>query len=260
MEISAKDNPKIKNYCKLATSKRYRHELGEFVLEGARICIDCAKQDNPKINIMNIFATHEAIDKYLDGDTKLLENAGEFYYISKQVAEKMRQTDNSQEIFMQVKIPKVENFNSNNSKICIMDNLQDPGNVGTILRTCDALGIKSVFLCSCCDLYNPKTIRATMGSIFHLDIYDEYSFEQAVQIMQENNIVVYGSVLDSTAKSLDSVEFAEKSAVVIGNEGRGMSKEDIGLCNEKITIKMKGCLDSLNASMAAGIILWEMNK
>lgn len=261
MEISARDNPKIKNYCKLAANRRYRHEMGEFVLEGARICIDCAKQsaDNPKINIVNIFVTHEAVDKYLDGNAEIFENVGDFYYISKQVAEKMRQTDNSQEIFMQVKIPKADDF-SGNSKVCILDNLQDPGNVGTILRTCDALGINSVFLCSCCDLYNPKTIRATMGSIFHLDIYDGYSFEQTVQIMRKNNITVYGSVLDNTAKSLDSIKFAGKSAAVIGNEGKGMPEEDINLCDEKITIKMKGCLDSLNASMAAGIILWEMNK
>ena len=135
--------------------------------------------------------------------------------------------------------------------------MQDPGNLGTILRTAEAFGINGILLSKgCCDLYNPKVLRASMGGVFRLPLS---VCEDLVQTLGEcaHTLPVLASVVDATALSVTA---APKSGAVavIGNEGNGMSEAAIAACTHRVTIPMAGRAESLNASMAAGILLWEL--
>lgn len=148
---------------------------------------------------------------------------------------------------------------SKGGRYLVLDNLQDPGNVGTILRTADAVGVDGVVMCNnCCELYNPKTIRSAMGSVFRLDIYSADTLSEVCGVFGKYGIKTCAAVVDSSAVSVTECDFSGNCAVVIGNEGNGLSAEDANICDEKITIRMQGNINSLNAAMAGGIILWEM--
>ncbi len=131
--------------------------------------------------------------------------------------------------------------------------------MGTILRSADACGIDGVFLCGCCDVFSSKVIRSTMGSLFRVNIA-VMDIDTAIEKLKSNGITIYSAVIDKNAKSLVECDFTKGCAVMIGNEGNGLSEEHIALSNIPMTIKMKGRLNSLNAAMAAGIIMWEMSE
>lgn len=129
-----------------------------------------------------------------------------------------------------------------------------------IIRTADALGIDGIIASECCDLYNPKVIRSTMGSIFRMKIFTEPDTDIIFSELSGKNIKSFASVTDSDALNINSVNFNGGCAVFIGNEGNGLPEEVSEKCTEKITIPMHGTINSLNAAMAAGIIMWELKR
>ncbi|MBQ7783841.1 MAG: RNA methyltransferase, partial [Oscillospiraceae bacterium] len=141
----------------------------------------------------------------------------------------------------------------------ILDNIQDPGNMGTMLRTADACGIDAVITCSCCDIYNPKVVRSAMGSLMRVTVIDD-DINSAADILHSKNVPIFAAVVDSTALSLKQCDFSQGGAVMIGNEGNGLSPDHIALADIPMTIKMHGQINSLNAAMAAGIIMWELTS
>ena len=162
--ITSKDNPSIKLYRKLSDSKKSRKENGLFVLEGARLCFDSSVVSMIELLII----TETAYDKYAD---KLFDIEKSIIKISDELGNKLSDTVNTQGVFAICKIPEkteLSDFIECNKKYIVLNSLQDPSNVGTVIRTADALGIDGVILCKCCDLYNPKVIRGTMGSIFRI--------------------------------------------------------------------------------------------
>lgn len=268
MYIAGRNNPKIKLFFKLSASKKARQETGLFVLEGARLCADALNEwKSGKLNIYAAFASETALEKYADYiDLNLFsdEKSGKFFIVEENLCNKMSETQASQGIFMIAKMCNKAlhpDCIKPDGKYLIMNNLQDPGNVGTILRTCDAVGIDGVVMTNnSCDLYNPKVIRSAMGSIFRLNVYTYSNFAETNEMFKSRGVKTMAAVIDKDAVSLDHVDFSGGTAVVIGNEGNGLSHEDAVLCNERITIKMHGNINSLNAAMAAGIILWEMTS
>ncbi len=266
MHIVSRDNPKIKLFLKLSSSKKTRQENGFFVLEGARLCGDALSEwKSGRLEIYAAFASETALEKYADYIDPALfsdEKSNVFFKVDEKLCAKISETQASQGVFMIAKI-KDNTLNSDcinpDGKYLIMNNLQDPGNVGTILRTCDAVGVDGVIMTNnCCDLYNPKVIRSAMGSVFRLNVYAGSDFAETNNIFRSCGVKTMAAVIEKDAVSLDSADFSGGCAVVIGNEGNGLSHEDAMLCDEKITIKMQGNINSLNAAMAAGIILWEM--
>lgn len=266
MYIASKENPKIKLWNKLSQSKKARVQEGLFVLEGARLCAEAIDQwKNGKLEIYAAFAAEDALEKYCDYIPRelFLDNEyKKFFVVSDEVSRKMSETKGAQGIYIiahyQNKLLS-ENDLDKNGRYLILDNLQDPGNVGTILRTADAVGVSGVVMCNnCCELYNPKTIRSAMGSVFRLQIYHEKDLQTVCDLFGKLAVKTYAAVIDKDAVSLTDVDFENGCAVVIGNEGNGLSAEDSSCCDEKITIKMQGNINSLNAAMAGGIILWEM--
>ena len=256
--ISSKDNPNIKFYQKLSRDKKYRNEYNMFVLEGMRLCFDAVKE-NAELHC--IFITENAAEKYGEALNLLCENAKKTLYITNELGEKLSDTGSTQGIFAICNILDKTELSSkidNKGKYIILDSLQDPGNIGTIIRTADAVGISGVILCGCCDVYSPKVIRSTMGSIFRIPVFDGNEISSVLDIFEIKAMPAFAAVIDENAEDLISCDFSNGCAVVIGNEGKGLSPETIALCKNKLTIRMKGNVNSLNAAMAAGIIMWEM--
>lgn len=137
----------------------------------------------------------------------------------------------------------------------ILEDVQDPGNVGTVLRTAAALGIDAVVLCGdCADIYNPKTVRSTMGAVFRQ--YVHHCGDPA-EFVRKNGLKLYGAALTEDAKDLREV-LLKDAAVCIGNEGHGLSRSLLESCEERLIIPMMPGAESLNAAVAASIIMWEM--
>lgn len=264
MHISSRDNPKIKQFIKLSSSKKARRESGLFVLEGARLCKDAFDMwRQNRLDITACFATEKALEKYSDYvDQSWFTQNEQFYTVDEAIALKMSDSQYPQGIFVIVKMLDNSLLSDKikpNGKYLILDDLQDPGNVGTLLRTAEAVGIDAVILCSdCCELYNPKVLRSAMGSALRLDIMIGDSFAQTVSVLKSKGIKVYASVIDKDAVSVTAADYSGGCAVVLGNEGNGMAQDDVNLCSGKITIRMHGNLNSLNVATAGSIILWEM--
>ena len=144
-------------------------------------------------------------------------------------------------------------------RVLALEELQDPGNVGTVLRTADAFGVDLVVLLEgCADLYAPKTVRASMGAVFRQAAV-RMDAEAFVSFCREKNLPLWGAALTDTARDLRSVPL-DPAAVLIGSEGHGLSRELLRACDGEIIIPMSGEAESLNAAVAAAIVMWEMQR
>lgn len=145
------------------------------------------------------------------------------------------------------------------SNAIVLENLQDPGNVGTVIRTANAFGIDAVILVGdCADLYNPKTVRATMGAIFRQRVITA-DREGLISICKASKLSLYGAALTDTARDIRQIEL-KNAAVAIGSEGRGLSSELLSMCDGELIIPMMPCSESLNAAVAAAVSMWEMTR
>lgn len=141
----------------------------------------------------------------------------------------------------------------------LLDGVQDPGNVGTVWRTADAFGADALILCGgCADPWNPKTVRATMGAVFRLPAY-ECTLEAAAEKLAQAGLPLYAAALQEDTVDVRSVSM-ERAAAVIGSEGRGVSQKALELCMRTIKIPMRTRCESLNAAVAASVVLWEMAR
>ena len=261
MRITSRENPRVKQYILLRDKKSARKSDGLFVIEGARLALDAIKEG---VKLEFAFFSDSAAEHFPDAVSALSGALGErLYSVDDALAQKLAGTVATQGIFA-VAARLDKNLPSDKivygGKYLVLDSLQDPGNVGTILRAADAMGVSGVYLCDCCDLYNPKLIRSTMGSVFRLKTDDSMSFGELAKMFSEAQIPLFATVVDSKAKDIRSFDFPESCAVVIGNEGSGLSDEDVALCSDSITIRMKGSIESLNAASAATVFLWELMK
>lgn len=261
--ITSKDNSSVKLYSKLLSSKKARNEHNMFTLEGIKILCDAI---NENLELHCVFITESASEKYSEALNLLKNKVSEkkIYYITEEISLKLSDTTTPQGVYAIVKKLDKCNYTDKiltNGKYIVLNNLQDPGNIGTIIRTADAVGINGIFLTDdCCDIYNPKLIRSTMGSLFRMNIWSEVSIDEVLEYFKEQNIKTFAAVIDTDAISLTDCDFSKGCAVVIGNEGNGLPKEITNKCDNKLTIKMQGNINSLNAAMATGIIMWEMLK
>ena len=157
-----------------------------------------------------------------------------------------------------VRIPQRQEMGEIRNAI-ILENVQDPGNVGTVLRTASAFSIGAVVLTGeCADLYSPKTVRATMGAIFRQRVLRLENAELAAWL-EEKGLPLYGAALSKEAKDLRKVDITH-AAVAVGSEGRGLSAELLALCRGEVVIPMDARSESLNAAVAASVLMWEMGK
>ncbi len=259
MEITSRQNPHIKNYRQLMADKKARRECGCFPCEGAKLCMEAIKCGCELGR--TAFVTENAVEKYPDVVAALKEKC-EIFTIPEEIAQYISDTKAPQGIFITVKsLDKILNLSTINKcgHFLLLENLQDSGNVGTIIRTCDAFGIDGVIMSpDCADVFSPKTVRSTMGSLFRVPVYI-MNMADAVSELKENGFTVYSAELKKDAVKLGSEILPQKSAVVIGNEGNGVTADTSAVCDKTLFIPMNNA-ESLNASVAASIIAWEMSK
>ena len=254
-KITGKNNDLIKSVKKLLSSSKERRVTNSFVLEGARLVFDAL---NSLCSIRCFLVTETAYDKYREQCNKIISLAEKSYFISDEISAKLSETENSQGVFAVFEIEENTFDFKSDGKYIALDNVQDPGNLGTILRTAEALGIDGIIIGGGCDVYNPKVLRATMGAVFRIRILRCGNAEEALAELKEKGFKVYAASPDKTARSITDADFSQGAVCVIGNEANGISKNVAALADDFITIKMLGRAESLNASVAASITMWEM--
>ena len=252
--ISSKDNELIKHIKKLK-DKKERDLSNEYIIEGIKliqeaiqenakikqiiICDDCEKTENIPKDLMYEIAKQECIyvtNKVFDSITEVMNPQGILAIIEKHSKE--IQIDDKQDI------------------ILALDDIQDPGNLGTILRTADSIGLTQILVSKgTADSYNPKVVRSTMGAIFRVKIIECEDLVKTLKEIKKHKFEIVVSSLQ-TDNSIYDINY-HKKVIVIGNEANGVKKEIQDLADKKIKIPMLGKTESLNASVATGIILYE---
>lgn len=259
--ITSRQNETVKNYAKLLQSAAHRKETGLFLCEGARLCCDAAISG---IEIVVFYVTEKAYEKYESYCSQIKEKAQRSYWISDHVAPLLSDTKNPQGVYCVCKIPEqtgdLVNIDGSGSYLAL-ENMQDPTNLGTVLRTAEALGIDGVVLGgSCCDPFSPKVMRGSMGAVFRMKMYTCPAMPEALQKLNQLGFSTMASVVDSTATPVTGMDFSVPSVMVIGNEGNGLTEEAIAACTHRCTIPMLGRAESFNASAASSILMWEMMR
>lgn len=248
----------MKLYRKLSSSKKFRAEYGLFVAEGLRITKDALLEKGVAEQLL---LTETAAGKFSDELFPVISRNVRVTVISDELGNKISSTQQTQGVFVICRMPPDRSISfSGDGKYIVLCNVRDPGNAGMIIRTADALGIGGVIMSGCCDLYSPKVIRSTMGSVFRMNIRTEDNIDKVFDILKNAGIRTYAAVIDDGADPVGSFRFVPPSAVFIGNEGNGLPADVSQRCDRKITIPMSGRTDSLNVAMAAGIIMWELSR
>lgn len=256
--LSAKTNDKIKQAVSLRDSSKVRHESGEIFLEGARLCSDAAENS---IKIVRAFFSTKAIKKYPSYVKKITDVCDECYEISSSLAEKLSDTQSTQGIFCICKISekKVDTNSMNlDGKYIFLESVQDPSNLGAVSRTAEALGIDGVIVSGGCDIYNPKALRASMGSALRLNVMTCDNPPEFLSLVGEKGMLTLASTPSKDSVKITDTDMSQGVICVVGNEGNGITDETMNACKMKITIPMAGRAESLNASTAAAILIWEM--
>lgn len=257
--VTSKDNSNVKKAVKLKSSAKERRKSGLFLAEGLRICMDAVRSG---AEIQTLFVTKKAMQKHGEDFALLEEKAKNVICVNENIFALMSDTQSPQGFLSVIKtLDKTNEFDTikGDSKYLALDNVQDPSNLGTVLRSAEAFNVSGVILsCDCCDIYNPKVVRGSMGAVFRIPFIIKNSIKD---FLNENpQINSYAAVVNSDAVSLTDVKFQTPCAIVVGNEGNGIKAETEKACQNKITIHMEGKAESLNASVAAAILMWEMMK
>lgn len=259
--ITSKDNQKFKSLLSLVASKKERANQGVFVAEGLRLVEDAVSSGLVPVSV---FATENFASKYPDKFSKICNGCENVYLIADALAQKISDTKTPQGIFaVLTALDKNLNLDKiyNNGHFIFIVSLQDPGNVGTIIRTAEAMGLDGVIMTSDSpDAFSPKVLRSTMGSAFRIPIAVCDNALETVELLHKNGFTTYAAALEENSVKLGEFSFPEKSAVLIGNEANGLKPKVVGHCKQTLMIPMKGNAESLNAASAANMIMWEMSK
>lgn len=259
MTVTSKDNQWVREWRRLNDSAKYRRETGLFAIEGARLCADALRSG---VKLQTVLYTASALAAYGSVVEPLLASAEVAAEISPELSRFMGDTVHPQGVFCVAKmldnsliIDKINIIGTYSA----LEDIQDPGNMGTVIRTAEALGLDGILLSDgCCDIYNPKVLRASMGGVFRMPLMRVGDMARTVVALQEKGLTAYACVVDATATPITAAGMGSGSVAIIGNEGNGLRAETVAACKHSVTIPMAGRAESLNASMAAGIILWEM--
>lgn len=250
--IESKDNNLFKNTKKLKERKN-RNKSSQYIIEGFRLVQEAFKAN---VDIEYLIVTKdgsEKIDKFLSNHIN--ENM-KIYEISDNLFKELISTENPQGI-LAVTNMNVMPMQANGNFYLLCDKLQDPGNLGTIIRTAHAAGVQGIILTKgTVDIYNEKTIRSTMGSIFYIPIYyddDNFSF---VNSLKNDGFNLLVTSLD-TDKDFFQEDLRGKVILTVGNEGNGVSEEVLALADTKVKIPMPGNAESLNVAIATSVIMYE---
>lgn len=252
--ITSKDNDIVKRIRKLK-DKKYRSELGVYVIEGIKVIEEAI---NENVEIEKIVICEDCTEDSIIPQ-KLMYAIAKYncIYVSKKVFEVLTDVVAPQGILAIVRRPeKNEKIDYNAELILALDGIQDPGNLGTILRTADSVNLNQIIVTkNTADCYNPKVVRSTMGAILRIKIIETESLVNTLKEAKKNKFKIVATSLD-TQNNIYDIDY-NKKVIVIGNEANGVTKEVQSMADNKVKIPMLGKTESLNASVATGIMLYE---
>lgn len=247
-KLTSRKNEYIRSLRALASDREYRNEQGEFVCDGLKLlkealCFGAAVTSVLWKNGAEVLAGLENTAQYLAG-SELFDYASPM--------------KNSPGPLFTVKIP-AQDAGAPIKNAVVLETVQDPGNVGTVIRTANAFGLGAVILTGeCADLYNPKTVRSTMGAIFRQRVLT-VDAEGLERLLERNSLPLYGAALHRDSALLAAID-VKNAAVAVGSEGKGLSERLLSLCDKTLFIPMQPDSESLNAAVAASVIMWEMTR
>ena len=251
-EISSKDNKIFKEVMSLK-EKKYRDKLGLYLIEGWNLLEEAIKNG---ASVKSIFLSEESLMEH----EEMLPDSIETYILSDELFNKLSDTVTPQGVICVIKKPETleaESLVKKGDNIIVLDRLQDPGNIGTIIRTADASGYRlMIMMKGTADCYSQKVVRAATGSLFRMPVVfmDDAKELKSFTLTAGKKIVT--TTMDGSVDYYDA-DLTKDIALVIGNEGNGISDEILDLAEIKVRIPMEGSIESLNASVAAGILMYE---
>lgn len=244
MVITSLDNEKIKKYKKLQ-KRKYRDEYQEYIVEGMHLVLEAYKTG--------------MLEELILEENESLPLPVPYVYVTKEVIKKISTMDTPSTVMgLCRKIPQQE---VKGNHILILDEIQDPGNLGTIIRSAVAFGVDTIVLSeNTVDLYNPKVLRATQGMFYHINIISRSAFE-IIALLKNLEIPIYGTKVEYgvDVRTL-SAKDKERFALIVGNEGNGVRLEVSNLCDKNLYIAMKDSVESLNVAVATSILLYELGR
>lgn len=269
--ISSASNPKIKHVSQLISSKKERNSSNTYVIEGTKMFLEA-----PVEEIKEVYISENFYERLYGGDEfKLSEVMHEIYLRLKQTGyeivaddlfKKMSDTVTPQGILCVMNIISynlqelLDNSDGEPFKAIVLEGLQDPGNMGTIVRTAEAAGINLILAgANTVDIYSSKVVRSTMGSVFRVPYICSTDLYNDIEIIKAHNVKVYAAHL----KGLDTynrVSFGDRCMILIGNEGAGLTDRAAELADTLVKIPMHGKVESLNAAVAAAILMFEIGR
>ena len=264
--ITSRQNPLVRAVCAL-TDKKKRAESGEFRFDGVKLLGEAL---DARIQIRYVFVREDACERYASL-VERAENAGaRVVTVSSDVFSKLTEEKSPEGVLTVADMPDRLHTRStadgirasleNKSRILIVESLRDPGNLGTVMRSCYALGIDAlVMTADCADIYNPKTVRAAMGAIFRLPTLcvEGAELSDCISALRAGGRRVFATALSDDSREIGSLKLCRGDCFVIGNEGHGLSEGVISACTAPVIIPMREGAESLNASAAAAICIWE---
>ena len=250
--ITATSNKRIKWLVSLAEKARERKKEKVFLVEGGKMF-----EEADEAYIREVYVSESYIEK--NGISEKLKKTG-YETVSDEVFKKISDTKAPQGILCvmnQYSYTLDMLLEKENPVFVLLEDIQDPGNLGTILRTAEGAGIDGIIMTKdTVDIYNPKTIRATMGSVYRMPFLYVDSLEKVITALQEKNVRVYAAHLEGK-EYYDSFDFTKGTAFLIGNEGNGLRKETADLADAYLKIPMEGKVESLNAAIATSLLMYE---
>lgn len=253
--ITSTSNPRIKNLVLLGKKAKARKEQGVFLVEGRKMTEEAPKEWIRELYVSESYLAEKENAKSLRGM--------EYEVLSDHVMKAAADTQTPQGILAVVSMPRwdfTDITEMDSGSYLFLEDIQDPGNLGTMIRSGEAAGITAVIVSNgTVDLYNPKTIRSTMGSIYRVPFFAADDLKQTICTMKEQGMKLYAAHLKGN-RSYDEPDYRQKCGFLIGNEGKGLTEEIAGLADEYIRIPMEGSVESLNAAIAAAVLMYEVNR
>lgn len=254
--IQSKDNKTIKHIISLQ-QRKYRQKFGEYTVEGIRAVTDIGKKD-----FLRSILIRESKRSELEPLVQTDLNVSSVYVVQDPIFDKIEHSVNGQGILGIAKkcVNDLHSLIVEDGLYVALDGVQDPGNLGTIIRTAVAAGAKGIFLLKgTVDPYNEKCVRSTMSALCNIPIFEDVTLSEFYDFIKDNTIKTYVTSLEN-AKPYHTISYPKRTMIILGNEGNGVSREIIEMCDQAITIPMYGDIESLNVSIAAALCMYKVRE
>ena len=254
--IQSKDNKTIKHIISLQ-QRKYRQRFGEYMVEGIRAVTDIGNK-----GYLRSILIRESKQSELEPLIQKGFTVSSIYIVQDPIFNKIEHSVNGQGILGIAKkcVNDLHSFVVEDGLYIALDGVQDPGNLGTIIRTAVAVGAKGIFfLKGTVDPYNEKCVRSTMSALCNIPIFEDVTLSKFYDLVKDNTIKTYVTSLNN-AKPYHTISYAKRTMVILGNEGNGVSRDIIEMCDQAITIPMYGDIESLNVSIAAALCMYKVRE